>query len=214
MFILSRNKRFIKENQRKKSKITALLAVLFAGLILLFILMFSPNKKARFLGDIICFSFIAILIFIIGVCLIISRPSKDDKLSDIVRIKGFGTVCLFISILLSIYSLLDYYKDVPKVINSNYSSYEGKLTKLYVHYGRATSTTFIIGDKEFKVTGKFTTNPPIIGNKYHVEFLPNTKFVMSLKGIEIKSYVPRNVLPNSYLTPEQRFKFKLPPVIK
>lgn len=175
----------LKKNKLLIGKVHVIpLIVFFVAIIIPFFLSRSTNLKVQFFGLTILSSSIVIFVFIIGMCAIIMHSKKENSLLQIVKLKFFGAAFLFISIYLGMNYSLNYYKDVPKIINSDYSSYEGQLTKFYVKYGRATSTNFTIGNKEFKVLGIFT-NPLSIGKVYQVKFLPNSEFVMSIKTTKV-----------------------------
>ncbi len=84
------------------------------------------------------------------------------------------------SILIITGLLPDYLNDIPYVVNSNYSSSEGVLTDFYVRHRRSTRTYLTIDNNEFDISGEYNSNFLIKGRRYHIEYLPNSKFVMHI----------------------------------
>ena len=115
--------------------------------------------------------------FGLGLISIFVKNEKEIKLSS----KILGLVFFVGSILLSI-PVSNYYKDIPKIINSNYSFYKGNLTDVQIKRGRGVIlTTITIKNEKFKIHGILSPSFTIIGKEYYVTFLPNTKFVISLE---------------------------------
>jgi len=169
---LGRDKRYIKEKAGKKFKGILVFIVLFCCMgIPIVILTFSNNIKAKFFAYTMVDSFLVVILFLFGFF------SVNIRVMGIV----FGAICLVGSIYLSI-PTINYYKDIPKIINSNYSFYKGKLTKVKDHrFERSISTTLTINNQKFEIHGALSPIFKIIGKEYYVTFLPNSKFVIDLK---------------------------------
>lgn len=76
--------------------------------------------------------------------------------------------------------MIDYYKDIPDALNSNYSSCEGTLTKAYYpNLSKQRGTKFFINDTEFYISSRYK-DFFIKGTKYKVEYLPNSKYVINI----------------------------------
>lgn len=190
---MSTNRR-CRKSRKEKLSILIFLGVLFIAVILPFILDIYGNLKARFFGDIISGTLITIVMFIIGTFSLILHKNRDDKLLSLVRVRVLGIALLLFSIFFAT-TLLSYYKDLPKAINSDYSYYDGKLIKFHVSHGRSTSTYFTIGNKDFRINGAPSSKDfLIIGKEYDVEFLPNSKYVIGLYRYEnIKNPFEQNI---------------------
>jgi len=175
---MSRNKRFIKEKPGEKVKGILLLIVLFAWMGIPALILSTPhNIKIIFFAYTMLYSFFVALLFILGLLSIFVKTEKKVRLSS----KILGVVFFGGSILLSI-PVSNYYKDIPKIINSNYSFYKGDLTDVQIKRGRGlTLTTITINNEKFELHSILSPNFTIIGKEYYVTFLPNTKFVISLE---------------------------------
>lgn len=171
---MSKNKGFIKENPREKLKTKLFQILIIVGIILPFlILILVREPKIRFFADTIVFSSFAILISLIGLILVFDKTDKNIKFWIII-------MCFLFFSIFFIKSAFNYYKDIPFILNSDYSYFEGSLTH-YSTSGRGHTTTLIFGDKEFKIDYRVSPQFTVIGKRYSIEFLPNSKFVMSLK---------------------------------
>lgn len=173
--MLNKNNNFKKEKVIPSFIFFMIFVVLFVGLIVSFLVSIFGGTKGSFFGGTIAITILCLFSFFTGIFHLI-RTDEKHRMS----IKALGVVLLLTSFaFMSI--LIDYYKDVPKIINSEYSSYEGELTSFHVSHGRSTSTNLTIGNRTFEMSGEFSDkNFLIIGGKYRVEFLPNTKYVMNL----------------------------------
>ncbi len=174
---MSRNQRFIKEKPGEKVKGILLLIVLFAWMGIPALILSNPHSiKADFFAYTMIYSFFVAFLFILGLLSILVKTEKKVKLSS----KIFGVVFFVCSILLCI-PVSNYYKDIPKIINSNYSFYKGNLTDVQIKKGRGVIlTTITIKNEKFKIHGTLSPVFTTIGKEYYVTFLPNTKFVISL----------------------------------
>lgn len=182
MYILSKNSRFIKEKPNEKLKrILFLIPFILVLLVPELIMIISRDAKVQFFASTIIYSFIIIIMFLLGLLLVFIRSGKDEKLVKIVWGRILGIAFLGISIFLSI-QVSNYYKDIPVVINSDYSYFEGNLTNYHFNNRGGNSTSLIFGDITFKIYYKASPQFTIIGKKYYIEYLPHSKFVMSLKN--------------------------------
>lgn len=175
---MSRNKRFIKEKPGEKVKGILILIVFLAWMgIPAFILSTPHNIKTSFFAYTMVYSFFVAFFFVLGLLFIFVKIEKKVKLSS----KILGVVFFVGSILLSI-PVSNYYKDILKIINSNYSVYKGNLTDIQIKRGRGVIlTTITIKNEKFKIHGTLSPDFTIIGKEYYVTFLPNTKFVINLE---------------------------------
>jgi hypothetical protein len=175
---MSRNKRFIKEKPGEKVKGILLLIIIFAWMGIPALILSNPHSiKADFFAYTVMDSFFVVFLFILGLLCIFVKTEKKVKLSS----KILGVVFFGGSILLSI-PVSNYYKDIPKIINSNYSFYKGNLTDVQIKSGRGvTLTTITIKNEKFELHSILSPSFTIIGKEYYVTFLPNTKFVISLE---------------------------------
>ena len=175
---MSRNKRYIKEKSGKNIKRTLILIVLLAWMVIPELILSIPNNniKANFFAYTMVYSCLTVVLFLLGFFFVFTSK-KDVKLRAIT----FGTISLVGSILLSIMTL-NYYKDVPKIINSNYSFYKGNLTNVKNNnFRNSVSTILTINNQKFEIHGALSPEFTIIGKEYYVTFLPNSKFVIDLK---------------------------------
>lgn len=166
----------------KKLKITAafLIGIIIVSFIISFALIASNNKKAVYFGTVIAISSFVLVMFILGLIQFIPSIYKGRSRTKLIVMWIFGICWILASISLIIGDLPNYYKDIPKVINSDYSSYEGKLTSYHISHGRTTTTSFTIEGRQFHVKGEYDAGVLIEGRKYRVEYLPNTQYVMNL----------------------------------
>lgn len=175
---MSRNKRYIKEKPVKNIKRTLILIVVLAWMGIPALILSIPNNniKAKFFAYTMIYSCLVVVLFLFGI-LFVFASKKDMKLRGII----FGTISLVGSILL-IVPTLNYYKDVPKIINSNYSFYKGNLTNVKNNnFRNSISTILTINNQKFEIHGALSPDFTIIGKEYYVTFLPNSKFVIDLK---------------------------------
>jgi hypothetical protein len=176
MDTLSKNKKFIEKKSVKMIKI--FLAASLVSIAIRYIpSIYNDGTKVKFFIYVIGFILLSIIPLSVGLYIMTYHLDKNIPFSKVVKLKALGGVLLIFSIVLNI-SLLNYYKDIPNIINSNYSSFKGKLTN-FAYDGKSNSTSLIFGATRFTIDGRgsdFTT----IGKDYYVNFLPNSKFVMSL----------------------------------
>jgi hypothetical protein len=181
MDILSKNKRFIKEKPGEKFKRILFLMPFIVGLIVPGIIMkISRDAKTKFFASTVIYSFITISIFLVALVLVFMKSDKDEKLFKIIRGRILGAAFLGVSVFLSM-QVLNYYKDIPLILSSHYSYFDGNLTKVHFNNRGGYSTNLSFGNKEFKIDYKLSPQFTVIGKKYYIEFLPHSKFVMSLK---------------------------------
>ncbi len=176
------NKQFAELKINEKPRLLILGVILLIGLIIPAILLFSRDSKIKFWGEIVLFSFTLFILFILGVYSALFYGRNDNRVSTKFVIKAFGFVLVLGSIFFSKPFLFNYYKDIPLVLNSKYSSYEGELSTYYSSQGIGTSMTIAIGDKEFDLDKQPSPNFLSIGKKYRVSFLPNTKYVIKVEA--------------------------------
>lgn len=174
------NKRYDVYKEASKRVVICML-LFFIVLIVPFILSISKNTVARFWGDIILYSLCTIFIFIVGIISIIPHKAKHIKVKKAISGMIMGILCLAISTWLFVDLLPQYYMDIPKVITSDYSVYEGQLTNFFVSHGRTVSTSFTIKDKKFKVYRVYSSDTLVIGKVYRVKYLPSSNYAMSLE---------------------------------
>lgn len=149
-------------------------------LILSIIFIISSNKKIVYFGKMIGLSSFTILFFLLGIIQFFPSRHKIMSSAKSAIMKVFGFSWIICSILIATGDLPNYYRDIPNIVNSDYSSYEGNLTDYYIAHGRTTTTYFTIGEKKFKVDGKYNDGVLVKDKRYRVEYLPNTKYVMNL----------------------------------
>jgi len=176
------NKQFVEMRINEKPRLVILGIILVIGLIIPVILLFSNDSRIKFWGEIVLFSFTLIILFILGVYSAIFYGRNDNRVTTKFVIKAFGFVLVICSIFISRPFLFNYYKDIPPVLNSNYSSYEGELSNYYSSQGIGTSMTIAIGDKEFDLDKQPSSNFLSLGKKYRVSFLPNTRYVIKVEA--------------------------------
>ncbi|MBK1813291.1 hypothetical protein JHL18_21955 [Clostridium sp. YIM B02505] len=167
------------KNIVKKIMWISAIPVFFIGLIVPLIMETSKNFKIVFVGRIIGIDFFALVVFALGISNLIIINNKQEKTSVKIRAKIFGAVAIIFSIGIGS-MIIPYYKDLPGMMNSQYESYDGQLKDFKVIKGRTTITRFTVGNKEFETSGQYLKNFLIKGKKYHVEFLPNTDYVVSV----------------------------------
>ena len=171
------NKNLEKRKFNSKSNIIFLIFfVLFSVTLTITVLLtIFGSLKWKFYGDVLTYAFLPIFFLTIGIAGLVAS-AYDNKLST----KALGILFVILTIIPTMF-LPNYIKDLRKLNNSEYSYYEGELTSYYIEYGKVTKTKFSIKDKRFTMKCKPSRNSPlIIGEKYRVEFLPNTKFVVNL----------------------------------
>jgi len=186
MWLIGGNKldkyRYTENKCLEKRKFNHKSNIIFLAFFLLFFIAFSTSAvlkvfgglKAEFYGNVIGYTFLSIFFLTTGVVTLVVS-TYDNKLST----KTLGFLFIIFTAIPAIY-LPNYYKDLPKVLNSDYSCYEGELTDYYVAYGKFTHTHLTIGNEKFNMKCKPSAkNPPIKGRMYSVEYLPNTKFVVN-----------------------------------
>jgi hypothetical protein len=145
-----------------------------------FILIISKDTKKEYFGTVIGYSSFVVIMFILGVIQFIPSVYKGRKPLRLIIMWIMGFLWTVSSIMLITGDLPNYYKDIDKIISSDYSSYEGRLNSYHIVHGKSTTTYFIIEDKEFHVKGKYDSNFLIEGRKYRIEYLPHTKYVINL----------------------------------
>jgi hypothetical protein len=78
-------------------------------------------------------------------------------------------------------AMINNIKDIPNVIHSDYKILEGNLTSY--HIGRtgtkSSGTRFVINGIELYIDSR-DKEFFVVGDKYRVEYLPHSKFVMNL----------------------------------
>ena len=173
---MSKKKKFIEKKSVKMIKIF-LVASLVSIAIRYIPSIYNDGTKVKFFIFVIGFLLLSIIPLSMGLYIMTYHLDKNIPFPKIVKVKAVGGVLLIFSIVLNI-SLLNYYKDIPNILNSNYSSFEGKLTN-FAYDGKSNKTSLIFGTTRFTIDGRDSdyTN---IGKDYYVNFLPNSKFVMSL----------------------------------
>jgi hypothetical protein len=181
MDILSKNERSIYHKRSGMFKSIVFLILFIVGALFpVIILSTSSDPKSKFFAYTICYSFWGIVIFLMGLLFVFLKIDKNDEFVRVAKIRILGVMFLVISILFII-PAYSYCKDIPVIIRSDYSYFEGNLTNFHFTVGRVNSTTLIFNDKIFKINYKVSPQFTVIGKKYYIKFLPNSKFVMSLK---------------------------------
>ncbi len=182
MDILSKNNRFIYQKRNGTFK-RILFSMVFIIILVVPVIILSTSRgpKIKFFAYIVCYSFWAIITSLIGLLCIFMKIDKDEGFVRMVRVKITGIGFLVFSILF-IMPTYSYCRDIPVIISSEYSYFEGNLTNFHFTGGRSTSTILVFKDKTFKINYKVSPQFTVIGRKYYIEFLPNSKFVMSLKA--------------------------------
>ncbi len=177
------NRKMLYKRNKKFSIIFAILVILS---VLPFPFLFSSNRKIAFGASVTFYSFFSIVLLIILVTtiysLIMNTKSKNKaiiKTNTTVYILAIAGVSLIFYFCIS--SLPNYYKDIPKIITSEYPSIDGELTNLSIHKGRGASTNFIIDGIKFSIDGVPSSDFLVEGKKYHVCYLPNSKFVIKIE---------------------------------
>jgi len=175
---LNRNKRYIKEKSGEKIKRIIILIVLLVFMVIpMLILTISSNIKAKFFAYTMFDTFLVVVLFLFGILFAFVTNKNKVKIRSII----FTLICLVGSFYL-IKPTINYYKDIPKIINSNYSSYKGNLTNVETHNSsRSISTILTINNQKFEIHGTLTPEFKTIGKEYYVTYLPNSRYVIKLQ---------------------------------
>jgi hypothetical protein len=78
-------------------------------------------------------------------------------------------------------SIYPYYLDIPNIISSNYSHYQGNLINYYFKASKGGYMTILIfKDNSFTIDHKVSSTYTTIGKKYYIKYLPNCRMVVNL----------------------------------
>lgn len=167
---------------RQKYAIAFVVSILILMLSML-IAIGSDNVKISFFGSFLSVMFMTVVMLVFAIVQFL--PSVFKRRSKIMIILMWLLACiwLLLSIVMITGLIPDYYKDMPSVLQSSYSSYKGELTNFYVIKSRQTHTYFFIDNIKFSVVGEYKPGVLVKGEKYRVEYLPNTKKVIHLYRI-------------------------------
>jgi magnesium-transporting ATPase (P-type) len=177
-----KKKGFFKSMDMKKQRI--ILVSFLTIIIIIFSIPFLSKgilgRKVGFFIEMIVFTLLALMMFVSGLWLFFEKSRKERGFFKKLFIKTISALITIGSIVIFIGYVADYYKDIPEVVTSDYSTCRGKLTSYRINSGRHASTDLTIDEKEFKVEGKLNSSFLVKGRKYCIEYLPNTKFVMNV----------------------------------
>lgn len=139
--------------------------------------LFTKNPIIRFytflvlstVGSLIVFQILLLFIY-----LFYKSKSFKNRIASAINVLLFmGAIILFTN------NTIKYYKDIPYVINGEYSVIVGECTYCYAYRGRDSRLDMTIGDVKFKVALGYNTFVKK-GRIYKVEYLPNTKEVLHI----------------------------------
>lgn len=168
-----------KLSKRRKYAI-AFIVVILVLMLSIFFASTSDNVKISFFGSFLSVIFFAAVMLVLAIVQFIPSVFKRRSKIIIVLMCLLACIWLLLSTVMITGVIPDYYKDMPSVLQSSYSSYEGELTNFYVIKARGTHTYFFLDNTKFTVIGEFKPGVLVKGEIYRVEYLPNIKKVIHL----------------------------------
>jgi hypothetical protein len=180
--IVLKVKNWYKLNKVKSTNPFALLAALFAlGLLVAKVMNLFGGFKVKFIGIVLTYSFSAIVLFCLGSYYCILHKTEGYKYSSRISVRIVGIIFLLLTAYIGVSVLPKYYKDLSRVINSEYATYDGELMEVNTSSGTTTFTKFTLGKKRFVISKSISDkNFFVKGKRYHVEMLPNTDYVVQV----------------------------------
>ncbi|QAA32481.1 hypothetical protein [Clostridium manihotivorum] len=175
-------KNWYKVNKVKSKIPFVLFPILFAlGLLLPKVMNLFGGFKAKFIGAVMTYTFSAIVLFCLGSYYCVLHKAEGYKYSSRISVRTVGIIFLLLTAYIGVAVLPKYYKDLSRVVKSEYVSYDGELTELSISDDRTTFTKFTLGKKKFVMNKNLSDkNFFVKGKSYHVEMLPNTDFVVQV----------------------------------
>lgn len=170
-----------KDYKKRAILILILIGITLAIMVVSLLLASSSNSTNSFWGTLFGMSIMAVILLTLGVIQFIPSIFRRRSRIKAILLWVMGLLWILVSGFLLFGLLPNYYEDISNALNARYTSYEGILTDYSVsHSSRSVETYLAIGDKKFYISGEYKPGVLIKGEKYRIEYLPHSKYVMHL----------------------------------